>query len=72
MVVDPKWQRRGAGDRLVKHMLQEIDERGLDVYSSSPPSGVKLLERNEFVVLEKMEYMKGWEFAFMLRKGRRE
>ena len=72
MVVDPKWQRRGAGDRLLKHMLQEIDGRRLDVYLGTPPSGVKLLERNGFVVLEKMEYLKGWEFAFMLRKGRRE
>ncbi|KAF2212425.1 hypothetical protein CERZMDRAFT_41581 [Cercospora zeae-maydis SCOH1-5] len=49
LTVDPKWQRKGVGDALVKWGTEEADRRGVDAVVESSPFGRRLYEKHGFV-----------------------
>jgi GNAT superfamily N-acetyltransferase len=51
----PKYQRQGAGAKLLEWGLERADDRGLTVYVEGTPAAVPLYERSGFREIERLK-----------------
>jgi len=45
LVVDPEWQRRGVGKRLLEKVLSIVDENGWEAFVDASPAGLGLYKK---------------------------
>lgn len=45
LVVDPEWQRRGIGKRLLEDVLSIVDEKGWEAFIDASPAGLGLYKK---------------------------
>lgn len=45
LVVDPEWQRRGIGKRLLEEVLSVVDEKGWEAFIDASPAGLGLYKK---------------------------
>jgi len=45
LVVDPEWQRRGIGERLLRGVLSIVDEKGWEAFIDASPAGLGLYKK---------------------------
>lgn len=70
--VDPRFQGKGMGSALLKHMLQRIDREGADAYlESSDPRNVPLYQRHGFEVTAVIQVRDVPPITPMFRPARR-
>ena len=70
--VDPAWQGKGVGGRLMKHATDLFDRDGALAYlESSSPRNIPLYQRHGFEILGRIQAGSSPSFMPMLRKPRR-
>jgi ribosomal protein S18 acetylase RimI-like enzyme len=70
--VDPAWQDRGVGSRLMKHATDLFDRDGALAYlESSNPRNIPLYQRHGFEILGRIQVGGSPTFTPMLRKPKR-
>jgi GNAT superfamily N-acetyltransferase len=56
LVVDPPFQRMGVGRKLLMHMLEKADRRGVECWTDASPIGLKLYRSLGWIDIGATEY----------------